>query len=450
MSELPPLPDTRDPFVLLGVSRDADERTLKKAYARLIKVYRPDRSPAQFERIHAAFELARDLAGRSAHPERGPEGAESKGPVPDPGPEPDETLAYPDLRRHISTDPAAVSAILLSRFEALLVERRYPQVVAELRDPTLRADAEEHVAVAIPALRAIAALAWRSDDARSLLESYCTIPREHGLERLLDRVEHELELSTRWRAALGAGALRGGILRPAHAADFPEPLISLVADTALSSPRRRGALIGDLDRLLRDPRRLLDTCDRIVAADPHLAHLLVHRFHAETPRGDRTLSSLQPALFDEVGQAIVDLERSLHAPVRPWMIAAGAVGGVAGAATVLPLAIGAGIALGSAGLGSIQLALAKNRYLQRVRPGLAAIVARLGVQASVLREWLSFNRKLAGDLATYDISVDGDLGLALLGSIAAIVREAQRGPLDDDDGGDDDDGDDEHDDPGLR
>ena len=441
MSELPPLPDTRDPFVLLGVPRDADERALKKAYARLIKVYRPDRAPDEFERIHSAFELARELDrfrhGRSlSEAPKGPSRILRRTSARlDPRRPPRLSRSHlARLRKHLSTDPAALSAILLSRFESLIADRRYPQVVAELRDATFRADADDHVAVAIPALRAIAALAWRSDDAALLLQSYCTIPREHGLERLLDRVEHELELSRRWRAALGGAALRGDILRPAHAEDVPDPLISLVADAALSSPRRRGALIGDLERLLRDPPRLLRTCDRIAAADAHLAGLLIHRFHAETPRGVRKLSALEPALFDEVGQAIVDLERSLHAPVRPWMIAAGAVGGIAGAVTAaIPLAIGAGVALGSAGLGSIQLALARNRYQQRVRPGLAAIVARLGVQAGVLREWLAYNRKLAGDLSTYDIAVAGDAGLALLASIAAIAREARRAPIEEED-----------------
>ena len=100
---------------------------------------------------------------------------------------------------------------------------------------------------------------------------------------------------------------------------------------------------------------------------------------------------------------------------------------------MIPLAIGAGVALGSAGLVSIHLALAKNRYLQRVRPGLAVIVARLGVQGRVVHDWIVYNRKLAGDLATYDIAVAADLGLALLASIAAIVREAHRGVDPDDD-----------------
>ena len=54
--ERPRLPDTDDPFVLLGIERDADTRTIRQAYARLIRIYRPDRAPREFQRVHAAFE----------------------------------------------------------------------------------------------------------------------------------------------------------------------------------------------------------------------------------------------------------------------------------------------------------------------------------------------------------------------------------------------------------
>jgi hypothetical protein len=54
----PPLPETGDPFELLGVAPDADERTIRRAYATLIKRFRPDRAPDEFQRIQAAFEIA--------------------------------------------------------------------------------------------------------------------------------------------------------------------------------------------------------------------------------------------------------------------------------------------------------------------------------------------------------------------------------------------------------
>lgn len=42
----------------LGIDWDADERTIKRAYAKLIKEYRPDSSPVEFVRIREAYERA--------------------------------------------------------------------------------------------------------------------------------------------------------------------------------------------------------------------------------------------------------------------------------------------------------------------------------------------------------------------------------------------------------
>lgn len=56
--ERPALPDTDDPYVLLGIAPDADLKAIRQAYARLIRIYRPDRSPKEFQRIHAAFQDA--------------------------------------------------------------------------------------------------------------------------------------------------------------------------------------------------------------------------------------------------------------------------------------------------------------------------------------------------------------------------------------------------------
>lgn len=59
----PPLPeDPRDwpddPFALLGVDRNVDEATLRRAYTRRIRQYKPEQSPAEFRRIRDAYETA--------------------------------------------------------------------------------------------------------------------------------------------------------------------------------------------------------------------------------------------------------------------------------------------------------------------------------------------------------------------------------------------------------
>ncbi len=63
MEAPPPLPDSNDPYEILGLEYGCSERDLKRAYARLIRVYRPDRQPAQFRCVRAAFESVQEELG---------------------------------------------------------------------------------------------------------------------------------------------------------------------------------------------------------------------------------------------------------------------------------------------------------------------------------------------------------------------------------------------------
>jgi molecular chaperone DnaJ len=61
----------RDPWVLLGVSRSADDAEIKKAYRRLARELHPDRNrgddtaPARFQDVARAYESIRDEAARA-------------------------------------------------------------------------------------------------------------------------------------------------------------------------------------------------------------------------------------------------------------------------------------------------------------------------------------------------------------------------------------------------
>lgn len=50
-----------DAFSMLGLPQDADERSVKRAYARLLKTTRPDEDPARFQRLHEAYQEALSL-----------------------------------------------------------------------------------------------------------------------------------------------------------------------------------------------------------------------------------------------------------------------------------------------------------------------------------------------------------------------------------------------------
>lgn len=62
MSPKPPhsLPDTDDPYVLLDVRPGASADQIRRAYLRRVKVFKPDRYPAEFRRVREAYDRLRE------------------------------------------------------------------------------------------------------------------------------------------------------------------------------------------------------------------------------------------------------------------------------------------------------------------------------------------------------------------------------------------------------
>ena len=54
-----------DPWLILGVSVQADDTQIRSAYLQKVKEYPPDCAPEQFERIRDAYEVLRDPQQRS-------------------------------------------------------------------------------------------------------------------------------------------------------------------------------------------------------------------------------------------------------------------------------------------------------------------------------------------------------------------------------------------------
>ena len=50
-----------NPYEILGIESDADKRTIKHAYAKLVKQYHPEEQPEEWKRIHDAYEQAMEL-----------------------------------------------------------------------------------------------------------------------------------------------------------------------------------------------------------------------------------------------------------------------------------------------------------------------------------------------------------------------------------------------------
>ena len=59
-----------DPFALLNVKRSDDARTAKRAYFKLIRKYKPDRFPAEFQKIREAYESVENWLQWHQHDEQ--------------------------------------------------------------------------------------------------------------------------------------------------------------------------------------------------------------------------------------------------------------------------------------------------------------------------------------------------------------------------------------------
>ena len=53
------LPNTIDPYDVLGLERSADAEAIRKAYFALVREHPPERDPEAFKRIRAAYERIR-------------------------------------------------------------------------------------------------------------------------------------------------------------------------------------------------------------------------------------------------------------------------------------------------------------------------------------------------------------------------------------------------------
>ena len=54
-----------NPYIVLGVDKNASDEDIKKAYFRLIRTHTPEKDPEGFKRIRLAYEAIRDLDKRS-------------------------------------------------------------------------------------------------------------------------------------------------------------------------------------------------------------------------------------------------------------------------------------------------------------------------------------------------------------------------------------------------
>lgn len=237
----PPLPDTDDPWALLGVERDAPPEVVRRAYLAKIKVHKPDRAPEEFRRIREAYEAI--SAGGAMPSRRPPPSPSSATPDPPPAAEadeaPTETPAAPDR-------PSPYLA--RGDLEALLEARRTDEVFAALHSG--RIDPHDVARV----------VHW--------LAHLLVLVDGAAFDRLAAAFPTEIrELASRDVAF--ALRLAGGAAITAWVAEGHAPcpaLLALLVELPVADGARRTELVRALSSTVRgDPSGTLAAIDRIAA-----------------------------------------------------------------------------------------------------------------------------------------------------------------------------------------
>lgn len=458
----PPLPPGDDPFELLGVPEDANDKDIRKAYAKRIRVYRPDRAPAEFQRIHRAFE--RLTHGRSLVLPRPPASDEppaaTEGATPPVDAGATISAAFVEIRGAAERgDSAEIDRIigglldrkvpldqlfddadnhdLLLRSEAITwtrlgdhdrgarwaiwnqaFDRTYADHPARslrmLADDELRHHAADDPSVAAMVLDRLASLVWREQPVTAILESYRPyLPQHPMVDHRLDAVLLHVELHAR---------LEGVELPPVMS-----NLRELIVRTTIGTHElERAAAVALRDALSADVRASLAQLEAWAKlhrndAQPALRELLAHALAGHRLR----LDAMPKRRFDA-------LTKQLHiAGKRPWTPKISAWLLFALTSTIFAMPYGL---LVPVGLLAYFLATESRRYRDEIAPGVARAILAVPVDSTVVERWIKINPKLRGRLGRFEMGVENDWGLYLFSLLVAYAAEVGRldANLDDD------------------
>lgn len=462
--EQPPrLPDGDDPFEVLGVSREANEREIRRAYARRIKVYRPDRAPREFQRIQQAFELL--SSGVFHDHERPPPARPSIEPAPstisereqpnedqrrtvsallvearaaierddvdgarraigalfDLGAPLDLVFLDPDDHAMLldssvlswsrlgSHDPAGRAAVWTQAFERAFAADPL-RACFLLDDDALRLDAADDPALALYLLGRLAALSWRVElPLHTLLERYrAQLPSHPALDHVLDGVGLDLAASD--------AARRAGL--PEVLEQLPALFISARSGTWEEDRTRaedvQSALAADVPSTLTQ----LEQCTH---GSPELYQALSDRIIHELPPHRLRLDALSARRLAHLSGELAEAGRRTWS--RTALLRRGAIvlAMIALSVIIPPFAI-----LFPLGAIMYWLITEADRYKHDVRARVARAILHVPVESHVAARWVALNRKLRGRLGRFDVGIAKDAGLHLLSIVACFAAEVGR------------------------
>jgi hypothetical protein len=292
-------------------------------------------------------------------------------------------------------------------FEEALAERD-PAVAARIvGEPGRLLAASVNPEVAVAVLRALAALAWRTDEVSSILARVARWPDVAPVKRALERVQLDIAAGHEYRVA--------------YSPVLPPYMHELVALAPFVERERRAELGAALRaELVSDPGGYLALLDTLNVRCYPLATALTLRILDDVAWPRRELGALLPELRVQLDVA---LDR-LRGGFLSMLVTTGAVGaGIAGFAAGVAIEPGLGVAAGG-GAALMVSSLRGRVYLRFVRVPLAGVLATCGVTRACARERM---QQRGGRLNRFAGVAGDDNPLRLFGMIAAAAMTMEEG-----------------------
>ncbi len=311
----------------------------------------------------------------------------------------------PDRRRIAATNMLrmAMSELVPAGWfdEAIALAERDPAAAARVvGEPGRLLAASVNPEIAVAVLRAIAALAWRTDDAAAVLARVERWPDAPAVKRAL------------LRAQLDIGAARE--YRQVYSPVLPPYLHDLVAVAPFGDRAQRVA-IGAASRgeLVDDPMGYLASLETLYARCHGLAEALTMLLVEDVAPARRELATLPTEIAEQLDQRLT----KLRGGAASLLVTSGVIGGFVGGFGVGAVFLDPGLGLMTGGGAAALVGTLRGRIYGRwVRAPLAGLLAEVGVTRACARERM---RQRGGRLARFALTAGDDNALRLFGMIAA-------------------------------
>jgi hypothetical protein len=283
-----------------------------------------------------------------------------------------------------------------------LAERDPGEALRVVGEPGRLLAATVNPDVAIAVLRAIAALAWRSDEAAAVLARVERWPDTPAVKRALNRTQLTIAAAREYRFV--------------YSPVLPPFLYELIAVAPYGSLEQRVQIGAALRReAIDDPETYLAALDTLVTRCYDLSQALTVMLVDDIAPARRELPLLPPEIADELDRRLT----KLRGGAASILVTTGMFGGFVGGTVVGSVFLDPGVGVMMGGGAAALVGTVRSRiYGHWVRVPLATVLAEVGVTRACARERM---RQRGGRLAKFAQSAGDDNAMRLFGMVTACA-----------------------------